>query len=179
MRALLPRNDRSIRRSFIVHCVDQSTDLLNLHSNIVAVFQDDLGVSHGPNTGSCACHNYRALLKGGALGEEGDNLGDGKYHLTITDSSPGKQTPLVDESITRSTYRVFESCTVLPLWIALIWSWCGSLMADGETRMGPMGQERSNPIDDVKYLRGVNRKAEYWREQDDTTYLWNTTTGYS
>jgi hypothetical protein len=43
-------------------------------------------------------------------------------------------------------YFVFESWTTLPLWIALMRTLCGSLIAECETRTGPMGADESIPL---------------------------------
>lgn len=42
-------------------------------------------------------------------------------------------------------YFVLESCTVSPLCNALMCRLCGSGIASGETRTGPMGAEPSKP----------------------------------
>ena len=102
----------AIDKSFIVHLVYQSPNILNCNAHVITVSQNNLRITHSANSGAGAGHDYGSSLQGRSLGQERDDLGDVEDHFTVLLLvSPF---PLVSDE-GHCTYRVFESCITEPL----------------------------------------------------------------
>lgn len=73
----------AIDKSFIVHLVYQSPNILNCNAHVITVLQNNLRITHSANPGAGAGHDYGSSLQGRSLGQERDDLGDVENHFTV------------------------------------------------------------------------------------------------